>query len=176
MNHSYANSNSSSHLHKQINNEDPLTGESGAHPIGTGLGAAVGGAATGAAIGSVAGPIGTIAGTVVGGIAGAFAGKAIAEEVNPTVELEYWQTEYRNRPYYNEAFPFEWYARAYRAGWEASNDGKEWEEAEASAKQKFEVAAWENEGGALSMTWEEAREAARDAYERIKTQRLKTQR
>ncbi|AMV32915.1 hypothetical protein VN12_12375 [Pirellula sp. SH-Sr6A] len=171
MNNSCKNTSASTPLHKQLTNEDPLTGESGAHPIGTGLGAVVGGAATGAAVGSVAGPIGTVAGTVVGGIAGALAGKAIAEEVNPTVELEYWQSEYRNRPYYNEAFPFEWYARAYRAGWEASNDGHAWDQAEASAKQKFEVAAWENEGGALSMTWAEAREAARDAYERIQKRR-----
>ncbi len=61
MNRSCANSNSTSHVHKQISNEDPLTGESGAHPLGTGLGAAVGGAATGAAIGAVAGPVGAIA-------------------------------------------------------------------------------------------------------------------
>lgn len=45
-------------------NADPITGEPGAHPIGTGVGAA-GGAATGAAIGSVAGPIGTLIGGAI---------------------------------------------------------------------------------------------------------------
>ncbi len=36
-------------------NEDPLTGEAGSHPVGTGLGAAVGGAAAGALAGSLVG-------------------------------------------------------------------------------------------------------------------------
>ena len=36
-------------------NPDPITGEPGSHPVGTGLGAG-GGALAGAAIGSVAGP------------------------------------------------------------------------------------------------------------------------
>jgi hypothetical protein len=46
-------------------NPDPITGEPGSHPIGTGLGAG-GGALAGAAIGSVAGPLGTAAGAVIG--------------------------------------------------------------------------------------------------------------
>ena len=33
----------------EFTNEDPLTGEAGAHPMGTGLGAALGGATAGAA-------------------------------------------------------------------------------------------------------------------------------
>lgn len=54
-------------------NLDPITGEPGSHPIGTGVGAA-GGALTGAAIGAVAGPVGAAAGAVVGAIAGATIG------------------------------------------------------------------------------------------------------
>ena len=37
-------------------NLDPITGEPGAHPVGTGVGA-TGGALTGAAIGAVGGPV-----------------------------------------------------------------------------------------------------------------------
>ncbi len=40
-------------------NADPITGEPGAHPVGTGLGA-VGGAATGATVGALGGPVGAV--------------------------------------------------------------------------------------------------------------------
>jgi uncharacterized protein (TIGR02271 family) len=75
-------------------NRDPLTHESGSHPVGTGLGAAAGGtagvgaaAATGAAIGTGAGPVGTGIGAAVGAVAGGLAGKAIAEHANPTDDV-----------------------------------------------------------------------------------------
>ena len=66
-------------------NRDPLSGELGAHPIGTGVGAAAGGVAAGAAVGSVAGPVGTVVGAAVGAVAGGLAGKGVAEKVDPTV-------------------------------------------------------------------------------------------
>jgi hypothetical protein len=47
-------------------NADPISGEPGAHPIGTGVGAA-GGAAAGAAVGAAGGPVGAAVGGVVGG-------------------------------------------------------------------------------------------------------------
>lgn len=64
-------------------NKDPLTEESGSHPVGTGVGA-LGGAVAGAAIGSVGGPVGALAGGAIGAISGAMAGKEIAESQNPT--------------------------------------------------------------------------------------------
>ena len=70
-------------------NRDPITGEPGAHPVGTGLGTAAGGAAAGAAAGLAAGPVGAAVGAVVGGVAGGLAGKGIAESINPTVEEAY---------------------------------------------------------------------------------------
>ncbi len=66
-------------------NRDPLSGEAGAHPIGTGVGAAAGGIAAGAAVGSVAGPVGTVVGAAVGAVAGGLAGKGVAETVDPTI-------------------------------------------------------------------------------------------
>ena len=52
---------------KARKNADPITGKSGAHPIGTGVGA-VGGGVAGAAMGAaIGGPIGAAVGTVVGG-------------------------------------------------------------------------------------------------------------
>ncbi len=151
-------------------NEDPISGETGAHPVGAGLGAALGGAAAGAAAGTVAGPLGTLAGTVIGGIAGALAGKAVAESIDPTIESEYWRSEFRNRPYFRHDARFETYEPAYRAGWESYTPYAHWEKAEPVAKTKWEE-NWESEGGAPAMTWEEAKAAARDAYHRVHAQR-----
>ncbi|CAN5487748.1 hypothetical protein BH09PSE5_BH09PSE5_37720 [soil metagenome] len=65
-------------------NRDPISGEPGAHPVGTGLGAAAGGMAAGAAVGTMAGPVGTAIGAAVGAIVGGLAGKGVAEKVDPT--------------------------------------------------------------------------------------------
>ena len=149
-------------------NEDPISGETGAHPIGTGLGAALGGAAAGAAVGTVAGPVGTVVGTVVGGIAGAYAGKGIAENIDPTVEEEYWKNEFNKRPYFSDGRSFNDYAPAYRAGWEAYEPqaATTWQEREAFARQR-----WESEGGAPTLTWDEAKLASEDAYNRAHRRR-----
>ena len=149
-------------------NEDPITGEVGAHPIGTGVGAAVGGAAIGAVAGSLGGPIGTIAGTIVGGIAGAMTGKAVAEGANPTIEEAFWRDAYPTRPYYRKEFAFEHFEPAYRFGWENYNGTvRSWEAREPDLKKKWSENRWEDEGGALRLTWDEARLAAKDAYERL---------
>ena len=63
---------------------DPISGELGAHPVGTAVGATAGAVAAGAAAGSVAGPVGTVVGAVVGAVAGGAAGKGVAETVDPT--------------------------------------------------------------------------------------------
>jgi uncharacterized protein (TIGR02284 family) len=65
-------------------NQDPITLEPGAHPVGTGVGAAVGGAAVGAAAGAIAGPVGAVLGAVVGAAFGGETGKAAAESLHPT--------------------------------------------------------------------------------------------
>lgn len=155
---------------ERARNSDPVSGEPGAHPIGTGLGAAMGGAAAGAAAGTIAGPIGAIAGTIIGGIAGALAGKAVAESVDPTVESTYWKTEYSKRPYAKSDLDFAAYEPAYRAGWESYSPASEWPSVEPVAKKRWEE-NWESEGGAPSMTWEEAKAAAEDAYHRVHAQR-----
>ena len=75
-------------------NRDPITDEPGAHPVGAGVGAALGGAAAGAAAGMAAGPIGTVAGAIIGGVAGGLAGKAVAEQIDPSIEDHHWRNEY----------------------------------------------------------------------------------
>jgi phage tail tape-measure protein len=145
-------------------NADPITGESGAHPIGAGLGAAVGGAATGAVAGAVAGPIGAAVGAAVGGIAGGLAGKQIAEEVDPTVEAAYWETAYSDRPYYDETVEFGEVAPAYRYGWESrlQYPDRTWDEIEADLETH-----WDTRRDHSNLDWERAQHATRDAWDRI---------
>src|SRR4051812_12617330 len=94
-------------------NPDPLTGEPGSHPIGTGIGAAGGGMA-GAAIGAVGGPVGVAVGAAIGAVVGGLSGKGVAEAIDPTVENAYWQENYRHEPYYENGLEFSDYEPAYR--------------------------------------------------------------
>ena len=99
-------------------NPDPLTGESGSHPIGTGVGAA-GGGLTGAAVGAaVGGPVGAAVGAIVGGVAGAYSGKGVAEVVNPTVEDKYWRENHASQEWADADSSYEHYAPAYRTGYQ----------------------------------------------------------
>ena len=139
---------------KDSANRDPITGEPGAHPVGTGVGAAVGGAATGAAVG-------TVAGAVVGGLAG----KAAAEKIDPTVESAYWRDNYTSRPYVKAGESFNDYGPAYEYGVSssASYDGRDFDDVEADLSRD-----WGNKRGASSLTWERARQATRDAWDRVR--------
>jgi phage tail tape-measure protein len=147
-------------------NRDPITGEPGSHPVGTGLGSA-GGAAGGAAVGAaVGGPVGAVVGGVVGAVAGAAAGHAIGEVVDPTVESAYWKTAYTTRPYYRADRKFEDLEPAYRQGWERA--------AAAKADSRFEDVesdlerTWPTAKGHSRLEWRDARAAARDSWDRVR--------
>ena len=146
-------------------NPDPITGEHGAHPIGTGIGATGGGLA-GAAIGAIGGPIGIGIGAAVGAIVGGLAGKGAGEALNPTVENEYWQNEYRNRPYVKREAKYEEYAPAYRYGWENAatygSQGRRFDEVEPELAQR-----WSTSRGSSTLEWNNAKDAARDAWSRV---------
>ena len=145
-------------------NRDPLSGEAGAHPVGTGLGTAAGGAAAGAAGGAVAGPIGAIVGAVVGGIAGGLAGKGVAESIDPTVEDAHWRSTYNTRPYSKSGHSYDEYQPAYQYGWESRSQhaGRSFDEAEGDLAQ-----GWEKAKSKSSLAWDHAKHATRDAWERI---------
>jgi hypothetical protein len=152
--------------HDRDENEDPITGEHGAHPVGAGVGAAVGGAAAGAAAGLAAGPVGTVAGAVIGGVAGGLAGKAVAEQIDPTVEDHYWRNAYASRDYYDPTVGYEEVGPAYQYGWEsrAQHGDRKFEEAEPDLAHE-----WPNRRGKSSLDWGRARPAARDAWDRVDT-------
>lgn len=146
-------------------NEDPITGEHGAHPVGTGVGAAAGGAATGAAAGAVAGPVGAAVGAVAGAVAGGLAGSAVAEQIDPTVERAYWKDEHKNRDYYDAEADYETtYAPAYEHGWESRTryDDGDFNAHEAEIRRE-----WEKSDHNDSLTWDKAQHATRDAWHRV---------
>ena len=155
-------------------NRDPITGEPGAHPVGAGVGAAVGGAAAGvlgaAAAGAVsgsvaAGPVGTVVGAVVGGVAGGLAGKGIAESIDPTAEDAYWRENYASRPYYDSSSTYDDYRPAYQHGWEARSRyaGRSFDEIEPDLEREWSTTRTH----ATKMSWDKARLASRDAWDRL---------
>lgn len=145
-------------------NPDPITGEPGAHPLGTGAGAA-GGAVTGAALGgAVGGPVGAAIGGAVGAVTGGAAGSSAAERLNPTDEDAYWRDNFRKRPYADETLSYDHYRPAYRYGWESRTRlvGRRWDEVERDLER-----GWRENRGESRLGWGDAKLAARDAWQRI---------
>jgi uncharacterized protein YcfJ len=144
-------------------NRDPITGEPGAHPVGTGVGAA-GGAVTGAAIGTaVGGPVGAVVGAAVGGVAGGLFGKGVAEGMNPTEEDTYWRSNYAKRPYaanrsYDDLAP------AYQYGYTSASThaGRRFDDVENDLQH-----GWEQAKGKSKLTWSDAKHATKDAWYRV---------
>lgn len=151
------------HSEDKDRNRDPISGAPGAHPVGTGLGAAAGGAVAGAAAGSVVGPVGTVGGIVAGGIVGGLVGKGVAEKVNPTQEDEYWSSNHSSQPYADSG-SYDRYRGAYRAGYlgyGSYGEGR-FEDREDDIRRSYEA-----EQSDSDLTWDDARPAARAAWERL---------
>lgn len=147
-------------------NLDPISGEPGAHPVGTGVGAA-GAGAIGTAVGAaVGGPVGAAVGAVVGSVVGGLAGKSAAEKINPTVEDEYWRNNHTSQPYFEKEYTYNDYQPAYRAGYEGydryGSTGRTYEDAEPDLRSDYE----KNRGGA-GLAWEKAKHATKDAWHRV---------
>lgn len=147
-------------------NPDPITGEPGAHPVGTGVGAAGAGAAGAAIGGAVGGPIGAGIGAVVGAVAGGYAGHAAAEAIDPTVEDTYWQTNYTTQPWYESDYTYDDYQPAFRTGYEGyrrhSATGKSFDEVETDLARDYERGK-----GRSRLGWEKAKGATRAAWDRV---------
>lgn len=161
-----------------INPDDPnVRDPEHKHELGGTLGMTVGGvaggiaggvaaAAAGATLGGVAGgPIGAVVGAAIGGAIGGTTGESIAEEVNPTLEEKYWFETYRTRPYVSSTQTYETYRPAYRYGIDSysANRDQKFEDLEPSLRNN-----WGANRGDSALDWQEAREAARDAFERLK--------
>lgn len=142
-------------------NPDPITGEPGSHPVGTGIGAA-GGAAAGAALGALGGPVGSAVGGVIGAIVGGFAGKGVAEAIDPTAEEAYWKENYNREPYYSGDKDFADYGPAYQMSVTRFSDDSTFEDHEPGMEKD-----WENLKGSSRLHWLEARAAAKAGWDRL---------
>jgi hypothetical protein len=83
--------------------------------------------------------------------------------VDPTSEEAYWRKAHANEPYYKQGTDFEHYAPAYRVGYlgRVKYDGRSYQEIE------DELAAdYSRELGNDKFSWDEARSAARAAWDR----------
>ena len=132
------------------------------HHLAESLGAG-GGAVVGAAAGSPAGPVGMVAGAAVGAVAGGAIGNGTAKLVDPNHEEVYWRDAYRDRPYYDSALVYDDYRPAYEVGYRtrASLPEASFEQAERRLSQDWAMAKGESR-----LTWEQAKLAARDAWDR----------
>lgn len=144
-------------------NRDLLSDTPGAHPVGTGIGAALGGVAAGAAVGTIAGPVGTAIGAAIGAVVGGLAGKAAAEDIDPTIELDYWHSSFHTRPYANGA-SFDDFGPAYKYGVTSyvKYPDASFDDVESNLARDWNVA-----GGHSKLDWADARIATRDAWERL---------
>jgi phage tail tape-measure protein len=155
-------------------NADPITGEPGSHPIGTGvgavgvgaLGAVAGAAAAGATVGAVAGPLGALAGAAVGTIIGGIAGHAAGEKIDPTKEGAYWREVHRSAPYHHNDTVYEKdYRYAYQLGYDArAQHPKDTHFSQVEDQLHLD---WERNKGDSALTWEEAKSAAKNAWDRL---------
>ena len=145
-------------------NRDPITGAPGSHPLGTGVGAAAGGVAAGALAGSVVGPVGTVVGAAVGAIMGGLAGKDVAEMIDPTIEAAYWRENFKSQPYADNATNFDDYGPAYDYGVSSYTKypGRSFDEVEDDLSRD-----WDGARGPSKLQWVQARNATRDAWERV---------
>ncbi len=145
-------------------NRDPITGEPGAHPIGTGVGAALGGAAAGAATGTMAGPVGTVVGAALGAIVGGLAGKSVAETIDPSLEDAYWRENFNSRPYVAAGSSYDDYGPAFGYGVASYSryQGRSFDDLEADLARD-----WAGARGRSNLDWALARDATRDAWSRV---------
>ena len=154
-------------------NRDPLSGEAGAHPVGTGVGAATGGTIGAVIGGAVGGPVGAMIGAAVGGMTGGFAGKGLAESVNPTEEDSFWSDAYKDRPY-AQGRSYEDLRPAYRYGWESRtrHADSSWNDVESNLQSEWT----ERHGSTSNLDWNTAKPAAYDAWNRVESRhRFNTQ-
>jgi hypothetical protein len=110
--------------------------------------------------------VGTIIGAAAGAVVGGLMGKEIAEYINPSVEHEYWRSNYSSRPYAQPGTPYDEYGPAYQYGWEsrAKNAGKNFSQVEADLSR-----GWDKARGKSKLPWTDAKYATRDAWDRIDT-------
>jgi hypothetical protein len=97
-------------------------------------------------------------------IVGGHPDDSVARQIQPVVEDAHWRKAFAGRPYVKHAEPYSTYRPAYRHGWESRGRYGEfaWDEVEADVERD-----WETRREPTDLPWGEAREAVRDAWDRV---------
>ena len=105
----------------------------------------------------------TQSGTSSSGMAGS--GSAGVSASSWDAENNYWRGQYPSRPYYSSSTTYSAYEPAYRYGVDAYSQyqGQPWDNIDQARLQ----AGWNSARGNSTLTWEQANQAARDAYGRM---------
>lgn len=138
----------------------------GTHPLGTAAGF-VGGAVAGALAGVAADPVGSLLGAVGGALLGGALGAStsVGPEIDISKHDRYWLEHYATRPYVPADADYADYGPAYRHGTRAylrAVRPSHWEDVEVDLAK-----GWEAGKGASRLTWEDAKLAVRDAWDRM---------
>jgi hypothetical protein len=79
-------------------------------------------------------------------------------------EDTYWRTNYQSRPYASSGRDYEFYQPGYRYGYEYGNryTGRTWEDSEADLSRDWDTYKYRG-----TTTWEQIKDAVRDAWDRV---------
>jgi hypothetical protein len=85
--------------------------------------------------------------------------------IDATAEEAHWRDHYASEPYYDPGYNFEDYLPAYRVGWEArrKSSHSRFDDLERELEAEFH---WNR--GQSRLLWDQARHAARAAFERMR--------
>lgn len=119
-------------------------------------------ATAGAAVGANIGPIPAIADAAIEGTTGWLAGMTLQDGLKPESELKFWQENFTSRYYFSEERNWKDFELAYLVGIYFYEFGKDYEELRASIQ-----ARWLEVKGDSRLSWDEASDAARDAWKRL---------
>jgi hypothetical protein len=108
--------------------------------------------------------VGTLAGAAVGAGVGGLAGKGVAEAIDPTREEAYWHSNFTGRSYVEGGSTFDDYGPAYGYGVEsfARYPGRVFDDVEPDLSR-----GWSSGRGTSSLSWDHAKHAVRDAWNRV---------
>lgn len=99
-----------------------------------------------------------------GAVVGGLAGKGVAEAIDPTKEDAYWRENFRSRHYVNQGATYDDYGPAYGFGVETASrhPGRSFDDAELELSRQ-----WTSRTGTSTLGWNQAKDAARDAWDRL---------
>jgi hypothetical protein len=89
--------------------------------------------------------------------------EAPSPAINPTAEHAYWESRFRAEPYYKPDLTYRDYSPAYRVGY----TGPLRRRGSFTALETELKGDWDRVKGSSRLTWAEAREATRAAWERV---------